>query len=63
MYNPSKVPEGASVFDVFPDLKKFKIFKKSPGPEIDNNLVMLYIMCMYDKSTPCLLYTSPSPRD
>lgn len=52
MYNPSKVPENESVFKVFPELSKYKIFKKSPGPELDNNLVMLYVFCMYDKSTP-----------
>lgn len=52
MFNPAKVPEGESVLEVFKELKKYKIFKKSPGPELDNNLVLLYIMCMYDKSTP-----------
>ena len=52
MYNPAKVPDGASVFEIYPELKKYKIFKKSPGPEMDNNLVMLYLFCMYDKSTP-----------
>lgn len=52
MYNPSKVPEDVSVFKIFPDLKKYKAFTKSPGPELDNDLVMLYIFCMYDKSTP-----------
>jgi len=51
-FNPSKVPEGESVFKIFPDLKKFSAFKKSPGEGIDNNLVLLYIFCMYDKSTP-----------
>jgi len=52
LFNPAKVPEGESVLEVFKELKKYKIFKKSPGPELDNNLVLLYIMCMYDKSTP-----------
>jgi len=52
MFNISKVPDGESVFTIFPELKKHKIFKKSPGPEIDNDLVMLYIMAMYDKATP-----------
>ena len=52
MYNPSRVPEDESVFKIYPQLKKYSIFKKSAGPEINNNLVMLYIFCMYDKSTP-----------
>jgi hypothetical protein len=52
MYNPSKVPEGESVFKIFPALKAHQPFKKSPGKELDNNLVMLFIFCMYDKSTP-----------
>lgn len=52
MYNPSKVPEGETVFKIFPALKAHQPFKKSPGKELDNNLVMLFIFCMYDKSTP-----------
>jgi hypothetical protein len=52
LYNPAKVPEGESVFKIFPDLKKYPIFKKSPGPELNNNLTLMYIFCMYDKSTP-----------
>lgn len=52
LYNPTKVPDHTSVFRVFPELSKFKIFKKSPGPEISNDLVMLYIFCMYDQNTP-----------
>ena len=52
MYNPSKVPEETSIFKIFPELKKYSDFRKSPGPELDNDLVMLYIFCMYDKSTP-----------
>ena len=52
MFNPAKVPEKTSVFKIFPELKKYSDFKKSPGPELNNDLVMLYIMCMYDKSTP-----------
>lgn len=52
MFNPSRVPEGESIFKIFPELKKYKIFQKSPGPAMDNNLVMLWIICMYDKNTP-----------
>lgn len=51
-FNPIKVPEGVSVFVIYPELKKYSIFKKSSGPGLDNNLVMLYIICMYDKATP-----------
>lgn len=52
MFNPTKVPDGASIFKVYPELSKYPTFKKSPGKEMDNDLVMLYIICMYDKSTP-----------
>ena len=52
LYNPSKVPEGESVFKIFPELKKYSDFKKSPGPELDNDMVMLYVFCMYDKRNP-----------
>lgn len=52
MFNPSKVPEGESVMKIFPALKAHQPFKKSPGKELDNNLVMMFIFCMYDKSTP-----------
>ena len=52
LYNPAKVPEGESVFKIFPDLKKHQPFKTPPGEKLDNDLVMLFIFCMYDKSTP-----------
>jgi len=52
MFNPSKVPEGESVLKIFPSLKQHQPFKRSPGPELNNDLVMLFIFCMYDKSTP-----------
>lgn len=52
MFNPTKVPEGGSVFKTFPELLKFKIFKKSAGEGIDNEKIMLFILCMYDKSNP-----------
>lgn len=52
IYNPARIPEGESVFKVYPELKKYKIFQKSPGPEMDNNKIMLWIFCMYDKNTP-----------
>jgi hypothetical protein len=52
MFNPTKVPEGVSIFKIYPELSKYPTFKKSPGKEMDNDLVMLYVICMYDKSTP-----------
>ena len=52
MYSPARVPEGESLFKIYPDLKKYKIFTKSPGPELNNDMVMIWILCMYDKSTP-----------
>lgn len=52
IYNPARIPEGESIFKAYPDLKKYKIFQRSPGPEMDNNKIMLWIFCMYDKNTP-----------
>lgn len=52
MYNPAKVPGDTEVIKYYKDLAKHKVFKKSPGPNLDNNKVMLYILCMYDKHTP-----------
>ncbi len=52
MYNPVKVPENESVFKVYPELKKYKIFQKSAGEGIDNEKLMKWIFCMYDKNTP-----------
>ena len=52
VFNPVKVPEKKSVFSVYPELKPYKILKQSPGHGIDNEKVMLYLFCMYDKNTP-----------
>ncbi len=52
MYNPTKIPEGKSVFSIYPDLKNYKVFRTSAGPGLDNNMVMKWIMCVYDKNTP-----------
>jgi len=52
MFNPSRVPEGMSIFEFFPQLNKHKIFKKSAGKELVNEMVMYYVLCMYDKHTP-----------
>jgi hypothetical protein len=52
MYNVAKMPRGANVLKYFKGLNKHRVFRISPGPRLDNNKVMLYIMCMYDKYTP-----------
>lgn len=52
LFNPHKVIEGKTVFDTFPTLKKYSIFKRSLGKGLDNNKVMMYIFCMYDMNTP-----------
>jgi hypothetical protein len=52
MYNPERVPEGTSVLQFYKELGKIKEFKASAGEAIDDNKVMLYILCMYDKNSP-----------
>lgn len=52
MYPPDRIPEGSSVLKYYKDLTKIKEFKLDPGPGIDNDKVMLYILCMYDKASP-----------
>ena len=54
MFNPSKVTEEKNIFDLHPKLKSIKIFKsdKRRDKSLDNNLVMLYIICMYDMNSP-----------
>lgn len=47
-----RVPDGESVLKFYKDLGKVKEFKLDPGEGIDNNKVLLFIMCMYDKSSP-----------
>ena len=50
--DPSVVPEGESIFNRYPELKKYKIFTKSVGKTIDNTMLMQWIMCVYDQATP-----------
>lgn len=52
MYNAYKVPEGVLVLTFYKDLNKVKEFKLDPGEGIDNNKLMLYILCTYDKNSP-----------
>ena len=52
MFNPAKYAGPGTLFKVYPRLKTYKIFRRSPGPDLDNDMVMLYIFCLYDKNTP-----------
>lgn len=52
MFNVASVPENSSMLKKYRELGKHSIFKKSPGPGLDNDKVLRYIMCMYDKYTP-----------
>ena len=52
MYNPERVPEGTSVLSFYKDLGKIREFKASAGEGIDDNKVLLYVLCMYDKNSP-----------
>lgn len=52
MFNPLRIPDGMSIFEFYPQLNKYKIFKKSAGKTIDNHALMLWVIFMYDKNTP-----------
>lgn len=52
MYNPLRIPGGESVLKFYKDLAKIRAFKLDPGEGIDNNKLMQYIFCMYDKNSP-----------
>jgi hypothetical protein len=52
MYNPMKIPDDTPVFKIYPELRQYPILKKSPGKELNNDMVLLFLFCMYDKSTP-----------
>ena len=52
MYNPIRVQPGEGVFKVYKDLAKHRAFKLDPGEGIDNNKLMQYIFCIYDKNSP-----------
>ena len=52
MYNPVRIPEGESVLRFYKDLAKIRTFKLDPGPGIDNDKLLQYIFCMYDKNSP-----------
>ncbi len=52
MFNPTKVTDRGSVFRAYKSLGKHRVFKRPNGYDLDNEMVMKYIMCMYDKNTP-----------
>jgi len=52
MYNPIRIPEGESVLKYYKDLSKFRTFKLDPGEGINNDMLMKYILCCYDKNSP-----------
>jgi hypothetical protein len=52
MYNPIRIPEGESVLKFYKDLARIKAFKADPGAGIDNDKLLQYIFCMYDKYSP-----------
>jgi hypothetical protein len=47
-----KIPEGTSILQYYKDLNKIREMKLDPGVGIDNNLLLIYIILMYDKSSP-----------
>ena len=51
-FDPSRVPEGTGILKFYKDLAKVKAFRDDPGPEIDNEKVMQFIMLTYDKNSP-----------
>jgi len=52
MYSPARVPEGTDVLKFYKELSKHRAFRLDPGEGIDNNKLMQYIFCMYDKNSP-----------
>ena len=52
MYNPNRVPEGESMLKVYKDLGRVRAFKLDPGEGIDNDRLMQYVFCVYDKNSP-----------
>jgi hypothetical protein len=52
IFNPIRVPDGSNVLVYYKDLAKHKEFRLDPGEGIDNNKLLLYIFCLYDKNSP-----------
>lgn len=60
LYNPERVPEGTTILEYYKDLNRVKEFSKASGPGLNDNVVMLFILCMYDKESP---YRKKFPDD
>lgn len=52
MFNPMRVPEGENIFKTYKDLTKYRAFKLDPGEGIDNNKLLQWVFCVYDKNSP-----------
>ena len=52
MYDPARVPEGSDILKFYKDLNRIKEFRMNPGEGLDNNKIMQYILCLYDKNSP-----------
>ena len=53
-YNAFELEDGESVFDKWPEMKRFPEFKKKLSPNTDIEKVVRYIIFCYDKKTPLL---------
>ena len=51
-FDPTRVPEGTDILKFYRDLGRIREFKANPGEGLNNNKVMLYILCMYDFHSP-----------
>jgi hypothetical protein len=52
LFNPMRVPEGENVLKFYKDLGKYRAFKLDAGGGIDNNKLLQWIFCIYDKNSP-----------
>lgn len=52
MYDPARLPDNTDILKFYKDLGKIKEFRANPGEGIDNNKIMQYILCLYDKASP-----------
>ena len=52
LFNPVRVPDGESVFKTYKDLVKIRAFKLDPGEGINNDKLLKWIFCVYDKQSP-----------
>lgn len=52
MYSPVRVIDGESLLKFYKELGKNRTFRLDPGEGINNDMIMQYILCMYDKNSP-----------